>query len=384
MTFLCPVATCATSSSSFRPARHVVVQPQLTCGHCVSCTALEPVSPMERAAVRTEWERQELAWMEGLRVARERYGVEELHSGEEGKSGRTIFSNDEGSCRRKLATILPLIVLRNDGTLVQYDPPPHSVDDRNAAASPGSDSQDSQDSQAAKVTLNGLYRDAGDSVCFSPHSSSSTKESSRRRWGRRQASNVVDDDDDDNLVGVLGLMKIAPSGLRRRRGAGTLASLLLPLKMTNVSITAKVEEAPADVLTEGRYALRNSRRNSEDLLGDEFKDSSSLSSSKRTPSGRGLEHSRSWSWDSCFSSGSSFRDLSNPGLPCTPTKGPATLATSSSASSLAGSLVNNVCSYVNSSSAGIRERIKKSLGSKIYAPMMNDGVSVNPAIIRAS
>ena len=298
------------SSSSSRCSR-----PKLACGNCVSCCdPAVPSSPSSSEEVAEEWREEEEARRASIAESHERY-----HS----RGGEGCFGGDAASCRRKLAMMLPLIVMRRDGTLVQYDPRPVSSGERSQSPDEGACAEDAK---ATKVTLNGLYRENGDSVCYAGDG---------RRRGLLFGGGGGGGQDD--LVSVLGLLKVRESSLRLRRLRGrrvaALPSLLLPLKMTNVSITAKVEDADADFVamersrslsSSGGSALDEDRRGAP-LAKDEF-NAKLFDPAPPGRSDRGEKHSRNWSWDSCFSSSSSFRDLSPLAVGETPSQSAAAVA----------------------------------------------------------
>ena len=425
-------------------------RPHLACMNCVSCCDPAPLSEGARREASERWAHEMRAHEESLRKGQERYvratgGTPLCDLTNAKKRGGAspspsssssplpavadVFSNNVRSCNRRLSLILPLIVMRRDGTLVQYDPPSSwseeedeagERDDEEAGDSESSDSE-APTLRKPKVALSGLYRECFDSVS---HVSARA---------RRSRSHMEKDD----LVRILGLLCLERSALRNKRGLKPLSTLLLPLKMTNVSITAKVEEAEEDF-------VRAERRNAADavareraaiaaptgaprsfnkpprtplhhpprpptmpsrgraLLKDEFSESvmsiredigdffslrtlrrgprtssssSSSSSSQQEEGKRSAGHSRSWSWDSCFSA-SGFKDFplhqpSEADVLHTPTLGgdSASSASASTSASSLGSLrerspassslpksIANVCSLVNN---GIRDKIKR-------------------------
>ena len=306
-----------TTSSMMMSSISTCSRPKLACGNCVSCCdPAVPSSPSSSSMeeVAEEWRAEEEARRASIAESHERY-----HS----RGGEGCFGGDAASCRRKLAMMLPLIVMRRDGTLVQYDPRPVSSGERSQSPD---EQACAEDAKATKVTLNGLYRENGDSVCFAGDG---------RRRGLLFGGGGGGSQDD--LVSVLGLLKVRESSLRLRRLRGrrvaALPSLLLPLKMTNVSITAKVEDADADFVAMERSRSLSSSGGSawdEDRRGaplakDEF-NAKLFDPAPPGRSDRGEKHSRNWSWDSCFSSSSSFRDLSPLAVGETPSQSAAAVA----------------------------------------------------------
>ena len=364
------------SPFGLRQCSHGEERPHLACMNCVSCCGPAPLSAEAREESALRWEKEERARGESIRRSQELYCRE---------AEEAVFSNDARGCGKKLALILPLIVMRGDGTLVQYDPPqkqqqqqasrsPRREEDASSpSSSPGSFSPSDKEKDGrqggAKVTLNGIYRDSWDSVCFHQQQASRRR---KRRGDRRR------DREGDDLVGVLGLLSVEASALRRRRGAEALASVLLPLKMTNVSITAKVEEATEEDLAR---ALRESREETsarDYLLRDEFSCQAPRPTFNLNPQQAQREkHARSWSWDSCFSSSSSFKDFplaSSATPPPTPTMVGGSQAHQAHTGSLppqqqqkqGPSLATSVCSLMTSAKVGhVCEKIKRSL----YVPL---------------
>ena len=334
---------------------------QLACMNCVTCCDPLPISDKNRDKAMRKWDKECKAHCEALKKSHERYGAH--LKGRKKSSGRKgsklgsgdIFSNSVRGCNKRLSLILPMIVMKNDGTMMQYDARDDGQDERekeNHGRDPhqregegdgegGDDGCRGARRSKPKVSLNGLYRESRDSVSFS--------EEAGQQKSKRKGRHVPTED----LIDILGLLSVCPSRLRTRRGLDSLSSLLLPLKMTNVSITARVENmgirkhavTPAEEGDSRRHATaaaaalppqlaRRRRatiapRHNYDLLKDEFSDSpedgpnpfSALLEEKRRHHKKSLlhrrgggerkkSHNRSWSWDSCFSSSfPSLRDL---------------------------------------------------------------------------
>ena len=353
---------------------------QLACMNCVSCCDPAPVSDFMRERRREQWALEEKDHMEALQKSQEKYTCKVLKA-------KDIFSNNARSYNNKLSIILPMIVMKEDGSMAQYDilePTQRGNSNSNsssASSSPSSMSGSGSSSSShhgqlqqekPKVSLNSLYRESTDSVSFCSKAAASLKDAKRRKKKNQKNGGLKKVSSSQDLVHMLGLLQVCSSDLRRRRGLRALQSLLLPLKMTNISITAKVEsmgfedyvkvqrcnytynkenyhhssansygnevplpqkQEPVELST-----LKRQQGRVYDLLSDEFNSDyssncSSLFSSEEEFLGAQKEgkkqqqqqqqqqsksernkkkknHWRCWSWDSGFGS-SSFKDLTN-------------------------------------------------------------------------
>ncbi len=199
-------------------------QVELACMNCVCCCNPQPFSLVAlRRETERAWAQEKAAHEEALRSSHERY-CSLLSPGTAGqpkaaksqKRAHRHGAPDAGAAccgRAALSLLLPMIVLRSDGSMVQFDAPPAAV------------ARQGKGEERKKVSLNSLYRDCRDSVSF------------KAGGGSQRAC----DEGIGELVDALGLRRVRSSGLRERRGQQSLGSLLLPMKMTNVSVTAKVE-----------------------------------------------------------------------------------------------------------------------------------------------
>lgn len=288
------------SSSGSESGRQV----ELACMNCVCCCNPQPLSTviLRREAERV-WAQEKAAHEEALRSSHERY-CSLLSPGTAGRpkaaksQKRAHNHRDKATCggRAALSLLLPMIVLRSDGSMVQFD-------------EPATGKQQQEEEEKKKVSLNSLYRDCGDSVSFDAAAGAGAN-GGRKFW--TQSEGV------DELVHILGLRRVRASALLARRGRPRLGSLLLPMKMTNVSVTAKVENFVGGVRAIPRDLPPKPKRpvvctkHAYDLLRDEFSahgpeegrqgmrvdDLTNSNSGKVKGAGH---HLRSWSWDSCFS-----------------------------------------------------------------------------------
>jgi hypothetical protein len=309
---------------------------QLACMNCVSCCDPVPVSDLVRERRREQWALEEEAHVKALRESQEKYTCKVL-------KGRDVFSNTARSYNNKLSILLPMIVMKGDGSMAQYDMPEPTP-------------QPHQRQEKPKVSLNSLYRESTDSVSF--HQAARDKK--KRTKKNSKTSDLKKVSSSQDLVEMLGLLQVSCSDLRGRRGLRPLQSLLLPLKMTNISITARVEEMGFEdyvkvqrcnyhddqnaYLQPPRSPLElaplrkttGNKGSTSDLLSDEFnsEDSSNCSlsqaaeelllgeqnlnekslgkqsSRKTNKKSKKKNHWRCWSWDSGFGS-SSFKDLTS-------------------------------------------------------------------------
>jgi len=367
-------ALCATTTTTTTAALHhnddgENWKPELACMNCVSCCNPLPISDLVRERTRETWIKEERAHAEALQKSQEQYRARFGTHGDEQTCFGNMFSNNIRSYNMKLSTLLPMIVLKGDGTMVQYDipePPPQGDGERRSGSS-------SRRSPKPKVSLNSLYRESSDSVAYSP----TQEDRGKRNGAGKGETRLSKTSSSSDLVHTLGLLRVEVSAMRLRRGLASLQTLLLPLKMTNVSITARVEkmgfedyvrvcdrhhyysngerdrvshskEIPLKVFpkkratgttsTGSRRPLQSQR--GYDLLSDEFSSSgasdscsslaswdseisssSSPSHQKRREKGgkRKVSHWRCWSWDSGF--GGSFKDHSVTSTSLTPPQG---------------------------------------------------------------